>query len=119
MTLAGNVLIMVGVGLLILAAVGLLRFPDVFSRMHAGTKAASLGLACVLSGAALRLPDALTVTKLLLAVVFQFVTAPIAAHVIGRAAHRSGVPLWEGTVIDEFPDEHGAQRPVSRRRDEG
>jgi multicomponent Na+:H+ antiporter subunit G len=72
-------LIGLGVALMILAAVGILRLPDVFSRMHAATKSASLGLACILAGTALILPDRISEFKLLLAILFQFLTAPVAA----------------------------------------
>lgn len=102
MTVVAYVLVMLGAGLMLLAAVGVLRLPDVFSRMHAGTKAASLGLACILAGAALLTPDAIARVKLVVAIVFQFLTAPVAAHLIGRAAYRAGVPLFEGTRFDEL-----------------
>lgn len=102
MRLAGDVLIAVGAILMLLAGVGLLRLPDLFSRMHAATKSASLGLACTLAGTALLMPDLSAVVKLVVAIVFQFATAPVAAHVIGRAAYRAGVPLWEGTLYDEL-----------------
>lgn len=102
MTILGNVLLLVGASLMALSALGILRLPDVFTRMHAGTKAASLGLACSLLGGAFLLDGALSRTKLILAIVFQFMTAPVAAHLIGRAAYRSGVRMWEGTGIDEL-----------------
>jgi multicomponent Na+:H+ antiporter subunit G len=102
MRIAGHVLMALGAGLLLLAAVGLLRLPDVFARMHAATKAASLGLACVLAGTAVLMPTPGTVAKVVLAILFQLATAPVAAHVIGRAAYRAGVPLWEGTLYDEW-----------------
>lgn len=102
MRTAGYGLVALGGALMLLSAAGILRLPDVFSRMHAGTKSASLGLACILVGTALLLPSPSTAIKLLLAVLFQFVTAPVAAHVIGRAAYRAGIPLWEGTLYDEL-----------------
>lgn len=102
MRLAGDVLIGAGALLMLLAGVGLLRLPDVFSRMHAATKSASLGLACTLAGTALLMPELSAVVKLVVAITFQFATAPVAAHVIGRAAYRAGVPLWEGTLYDEW-----------------
>jgi multicomponent Na+:H+ antiporter subunit G len=114
-TLAGQVLIGVGVGLTFLAAVGIVRLPDVLARMHAGTKAASLGLACVLLGAAMLVPSWSTFVKALLAIGFQLATAPVAAHVIGRAAYRSGAPLWRGTWIDELGrDRDEASHPAGR-----
>jgi multicomponent Na+:H+ antiporter subunit G len=102
MDVAISTLLLIGTGLMVLAAVGVLKLPDVFGRLQAGTKAASLGLAFVFAGTALAAPGAVSVAKLLLAVAFQFATAPVAAHVIGRAAYRSGAPMWEGTVVDEL-----------------
>lgn len=102
MTVVSGALVILGAALLLLAGIGVLRLPDVFSRMHAGTKAASLGLAFILVGAALVTPDAVARVKLLVAIVFQFLTAPVAAHLIGRAAYRAGVPLFEGTRFDEL-----------------
>lgn len=91
-----------GAALMLLAAIGVVRLPDVFGRLQAGTKAASLGVALVFAGTALVTDGVVTDAKLVLAIVFQFATAPVAAHVIGRAAYRSGAPMWEGTVVDEL-----------------
>jgi multicomponent Na+:H+ antiporter subunit G len=84
----GDVLLVVGAGWAVLAAVGVLRFDDVFSRMHAATKAPTLGLLLVLGGAALHL-DGGDALKLLLVGLLVFLTAPVGAHLIGRAVHRS------------------------------
>ncbi len=105
MRVAGHVLVGVGSVLMLLAAIGVLRLPDVFSRMHAATKSASLGLACILAGTAFLLPAPGAAFKLVLAMLFQLATAPVAAHVIGRAAYRAGVPLWEGTLYDEMEEQ--------------
>ncbi len=102
MNIAGQALTAIGIALMALASLGILRLPDVFARMHAGTKSASLGLAAVLGGTAMMLPEPVVTLKLLVAIAFQFVTAPVAAHVIGRAAYWAGVPLWEGTLYDEL-----------------
>lgn len=102
MTLAAQGVICVGALLIALAAVGVLRLPDVYTRMHAATKAASLGLAFILVGAAILLDDGIATSKLILAIVFQFMTAPVAAHVIGRAAYKGEIELWEGTQYDDL-----------------
>ncbi|MDQ3991601.1 MAG: monovalent cation/H(+) antiporter subunit G [Actinomycetota bacterium] len=104
MRVIGNALVGVGSILMLLAAIGVLRLPDVFSRMHAATKSASLGLACILAGTAFLLPAPGAAFKLVVAIMFQLTTAPVAAHVIGRAAYRAGVPLWEGTLYDEMEE---------------
>jgi multicomponent Na+:H+ antiporter subunit G len=97
-------LLLTGVALAVLAGLGLVRFPDVFSRMHAATKPATLGLLLVMLGAALRQDSGSNATKLLLVAAFQFLTAPVAAHMIGRAAYRSGTGDLEGLVVDELKD---------------
>ncbi|HVL90658.1 MAG TPA: monovalent cation/H(+) antiporter subunit G [Actinomycetota bacterium] len=101
MKVAASIFVLTGASLMVIAGVGLLRLPDVFSRMHAQTKAATLGLACILTGTALSLPGP-AVAKVVLALVFQLITAPVAAHMIGRAAYRAGVTMWEGTLYDEL-----------------
>lgn len=108
-------LILAGALLTLLAAVGLIRFQDVHTRMHAATKPATLGLIVVLAGAALVFPGVNPVSKLTLVILLQFITAPVGAHLMGRAAFRSGAPLVPGTYLD---DESAALRPDVRRPDE-
>ena len=96
------VLLLGGVSLGLLAALGLQQFDDVFARMHAATKPATLGLVMILAATALTLADTGAVTKLLLVVVLQFITAPVGAHMVGRAAYRAGTELSERTQIDEL-----------------
>lgn len=100
--LVASVSIIVGASLALLAGIGLHRFPDVFARMHAATKPATLGLVLVSVGAAVRVERAGEVGKLLLVIALQFVTAPVGAHMVGRAAYRAGTELSEQTVIDEL-----------------
>lgn len=87
---------------MMIAGLGIIRLPDVYARMNATTKAAILGLALVLAGAAFLSPAGLTTGKLAVAIVLQLATAPIAAYVIGRAGYLSGAPLWEGTRWDDL-----------------
>jgi multicomponent Na+:H+ antiporter subunit G len=103
--IAAAVLLLSGVALSILGGVGINRFPDVFARMHAATKPVTLGLALVLVGAALLKTDVPSVVKLLLAASLQFITAPVAAHMIGRAAYRAGTELSPDTRLDELAGE--------------
>lgn len=84
------------------AGVALLRFPDLLSRMHAATKPQVLGLLLVLIGCALRLRELTDITTLLLVVVFQMATAPVAAHMVGRAAYRAGRCRSDLLVTDEL-----------------
>jgi multicomponent Na+:H+ antiporter subunit G len=87
----------------LLAGVGVLRMPDVFTRMQASTKASTLGLGCLLAAVALRNPELSFVVRAGSIAAFMLLTTAVAAHVIARAAARSGVPMWEGTVVDERP----------------
>ena len=105
MNVAAHVFITAGAVLMVLAALGALRLPDALARLQAGTKAASLGLAFLFGGTALLHLSFSSVIKLALSMLFVFVTAPVAGHVIGRAAYRAGVPLWPGTFVDDPPPE--------------
>ena len=104
LTVVSSVLLLVGVFLALVAAVGLVRLPDVLSRMHAATKPATLGLLLITVGAAMRMQDAGDAVKLLLVAAFQFLTAPVAAHMIGRAAYRSGAGALDELVVDDLRD---------------
>ncbi len=85
----------------LLAAVGVLRMPDLFTRMQAASKASTLGLACLLIGTAIDLGDSASVARAVSIAAFVMLTSPVSAHVVARAAALTGVPLWSGTVLDE------------------
>lgn len=99
---ASGALLLTGTALTVTAVVGLYRLPDVYARMHAATKPATLGIALCLTGAMLQVDDLSIVTKLVLAVVFQLATAPVSGHLLGRAAHDDGAPQSPHTVVDEL-----------------
>ncbi|MBO3089681.1 monovalent cation/H(+) antiporter subunit G [Cellulomonas dongxiuzhuiae] len=84
------------------AGVGALRFPDLLARMHAGTKPQVLGLILVLVGLALRLREGGAVWALVLVAIFQMLTAPVAAHMVGRAGFRTGKVRNDLLVVDEL-----------------
>ena len=85
----------------LLAAIGVLRMPDVFTRMQASTKASTLGLGLLLIGAALQLGDFASFIRVTSIGAFVLLTTPVAGHVIARASYLADVPLWEGTVLDD------------------
>lgn len=89
-----------------LSAFGLIRLPDVYLRSHAATKSATLGVLFILVAAFLYFMIYLehTSAKLLLGIVFVFITGPVAGHLNGRAAYRSGVPLWNKSVQDDLKE---------------
>jgi multicomponent Na+:H+ antiporter subunit G len=109
---ASDGLSILGATLALLAGVGVLRMPDVFTRMQASTKASTLGLGFLLAAVAIRNPDFSFVIRAASIAAFMLLTTAVAAHVIARAAARGGAPLWKGTVVDERPpltgpDVHG------------
>lgn len=108
-TVVGDVFVAVGVLLIGVAAIGLLRLPDVYNRANAVAKAASLGLVSVLLGVVVLAPGATAVLVLLVAIALQLFTVPIAGHEIGKAAFRSGAPLAPGTHCDELGPGYGRQ----------
>lgn len=97
-----GVLLVVGSSLMFVAALGILRMPDLFTRMQATTKAATLGVGLLLAAAAVEFGNLAVTTRVIAAAVFIAMTAPVAAHLLGRAAYFLGVPLWEGSVRDEL-----------------
>lgn len=105
---ASLVLLLGGAFLAFAAGVGVLRFPDLLSRMHAGTKPQVLGLILVLAGLALRLRSGGAVWALVLVVVFQLLTAPVGAHMVGRAGYRTGKVRDDLLVVDELTRDAGA-----------
>jgi multicomponent Na+:H+ antiporter subunit G len=96
------VLMAIGGALMLLAGVGILRMPDLFTRMHVATKSATLGVGCILTAVAIFFGDIGVFTRSLLVILFFFLTAPVGAHLIGRAGYIVGVPLWHGTKWDEL-----------------
>ena len=103
----------------LLAALGVLRMPDVFTRMQASTKASTLGLGCLLIGAALQMGDFPSFIRLASIAAFVLLTTPVAAHVIARASYFANVPLWKGTLIDERRQDSDAGSQKDRTRDTG
>ncbi|MEZ4385978.1 MAG: monovalent cation/H(+) antiporter subunit G [Candidatus Krumholzibacteriia bacterium] len=96
--------ILAGLGalLIVIAGVGILRMPDLPTRMHASSKAATLGTALILLAVGIWFGEAAVLVRTLLIVLFLLVTAPVAAHMIARAGYRGGVPLAEDTALDEY-----------------
>jgi multicomponent Na+:H+ antiporter subunit G len=103
----GDVFVALGVLLIAVAAIGLLRLPDVFNRANAVAKAASLGLVSVLLGVVVLAPSASAVVVLLVAIVLQLFTVPIAGYKIGEAAFLSGAPVAPGTHCDDLGAGYG------------
>lgn len=107
-------LVAVGTGFMLLGTIGVLRMPDVYMRLQVASKASSLGAGCLMLGVATHFGDVGIVVRAILVVVFIFLTTPVSAHLIGRAAYITGVPLWEGTGEDQLRDRYDAERGTLR-----
>ena len=103
----GFVLIAVGILFDLFGCIGLVRLPDVYNRLQASTKCVTLGTCMILIGVLFIMGIGSAGIRALLCVVFILFTSPVAAHALARAAHRSGVKLWEKSVVDKYAEVNG------------
>lgn len=96
------IFILAGVFFMLVATIGLLRLPDFYIRMSAITKGSTFGLGLILLGLAIYFNQPSMLLKVLAIIIFTFITAPVAAHVIGRTAVQNKIPFWEKTNLKEF-----------------
>jgi multicomponent Na+:H+ antiporter subunit G len=97
--------LLIGSALALLAGIGLVRFPDVLARLHAGTKPQVTGVLFIMIGGAVRLEGLPVMTMLIMAGLLQLLTAPVSAHLIGRVAYRCGHVRADLVVVHEDGDE--------------
>ena len=111
MTILANILIVffiaVGVLFIVVTAIGLLRLPDLYTRAHAASKSATLGVMCILIGVFLHfwLIEGHFNARILLGVLFIFITGPVGGHIMSRSSYIAGVKPWEGTTHDDLKEE--------------
>lgn len=117
MQILAAVLLVLGAFFMLLGALGLARFPDVYLRMQATSKASTLGVALMMLGVACQAGSWAVTSKALLIIAFFFLTSPVAAYVMARAAYFKGTPLWEGTLRDELRPRREALRAQEERED--
>lgn len=103
---AGAIIALAGSVFLFLGALGIVRMPDVYNRMQAGTKATTLGTILTLAGLGIYHPE--WFGRMLLLVVFVAITNPLSSHALARAAHFAGIPLAEGSVCDRLEESKDA-----------
>jgi multicomponent Na+:H+ antiporter subunit G len=99
------ILVVVGALFCLIAAAGMIRLPDTLIRMHAATKAGTLGAGLILAGVAIYFSQLGPVLRASLTLIFLFLTAPVGAHLIGRAAYRSGIQLFSRTCVNHLGDD--------------
>ena len=107
---AGSLLLL-GAFFVLVSAIGILRFPDLYMRMHGATKAGTLGAGLILLGASVLFGTLGVTVKAMAVFVFLLLTAPVAAHVLGRAAHHENVPKWDRTGVDELEGRYDRSDP--------
>lgn len=107
-SIIGQALVLFGTFFYVLSSLGLIRMPDVYNRMQTATKSATLGSLGVIIGVGIwaigEVGSYSWIPKTLIIAVFLLLTNPIAAHALIRAAYKSGVPLWEGSVLDRYKE---------------
>lgn len=99
-----GLLVLAGAFFVLVAGVGVFRLQDIMMRMHAATKAGALGVGLILAAVAVHFGEVGITTRAVAGIAFIILTAPVAAHLIGRAAYFSGVPLWEKTRSDALAE---------------
>lgn len=101
----GYIFIVTGVLFDIFGCIGLVRLPDVYNRLQAATKCVTLGTCGILFGIFVMNGVSEIGVKALLAIIFIMLTSPTAAHALSRAAHVSGIKLWEKSTMDKYEEE--------------
>ncbi len=112
-----SIFLLIGAGLSVLGSIGIIRFPDVYGRLHAATKSATLGVISIMIGAFLYFLfiEGILVGKLLLAILFVFMTAPVAGFMISRSAYRVGVKLWDKSIQDDLSAHVKPEKQVKQK----
>lgn len=113
-----GVLLVTGASFCFVAALGLLRLPDLYTRMHAASKAGALGSGLMLIAVAFFSLDLAITTRAVAGVVFLLLTTPISAHLLARSAYFRGYKPCSSTRKDELAGRYGQNRPHLSGRDE-
>jgi len=103
--IAGLIFIVIGIAFNFFGCLGLVRFPDVYNRLHSSIKCVTLGTSSILFGLFLFKGFSATGIKALLCIIFLVLTAPVSAHALARSAHKSGVKLWEKSACDKYAED--------------
>ena len=102
----GLACVVIGLAFDFFGCLGLVRFPDVYNRLHSSIKCVTLGTSSILLGLFLYKGFTPAGIKALLCIAFLMLTAPVSAHVLARSAHKSGVKLWKGSACDHYSEKN-------------
>lgn len=98
--------LIIGLFFMFAGAVGIIRLPDLYHRLHAASKCSTLGLLGLLTAAVCHLGTLELLTKAVITLVFAFVATPVGSHILAKAALRDRAPQWKGTLEDDFAKDH-------------
>ncbi|TFD95935.1 monovalent cation/H(+) antiporter subunit G [Jeotgalibacillus sp. R-1-5s-1] len=110
--------ILIGAFFAVVTAIGLIRLPDLYTRTHAASKSATLGVMCILIGTLIFFltEDGVFNSRVVLGIFFVLITAPVGGHLIARAAYNTGVKLAPETVRDDLADKEKHEQAKSKSK---
>jgi len=101
----GLIFIIIGLAFDLFGCLGLVRLPDIYNRLQAATKCVTLGTCSILFGTFIVVGFTSAGIKSILCIIFILLTSPVASHALARGAHRSGIKLWDKSVIDRYAED--------------
>lgn len=107
--------VLAGILFMLVGAVGIVRFPDAYNRLHASSKCSTLGLLGLLLGAVCHIGTLAVATKAVLTILFAFVATPVGSHILAKAAHIDRLRQWSRTLSDELAEDEASGRGRSLR----
>ncbi|MBQ0138501.1 MAG: Na+/H+ antiporter subunit G [Kurthia sp.] len=110
--------LLLGTFFIVVTAIGLIRFPDAYTRAHAASKSATLGVMFILIGVFIHFwsIEGTYNPRILLGIIFLFITGPVGGHLMARAAYFSGVKSWSGTVRDDLQKEYQEKKEATKSK---
>lgn len=112
------VLLALGALLMFLSSIGVVRMPDLYTRMSASSKAAGLGSSLVLAAVGIHFGTLAVGARAIAAIVFIFLTVPVAAHMVARAGYMARVPIWDRTIQDDLAGKYDRDAGVLRSNED-
>ncbi|MGR5065468.1 monovalent cation/H(+) antiporter subunit G [Photobacterium sp. DNB22_13_2] len=90
-----SILLLLGTFFTLVASLGIVRMPDLYTRMHAATKAGTVGICFLLLAVSFSMPESSVISRVIGTILFLFITAPVAAHLLGKAMQEKGYKIWQ------------------------